>query len=195
MALIFRTITALQTFDIPYMMTGGGPGTSTATLAMYIHQNTVSFLDLGYGSALAVVMFVLSMGVTAALPAHDRGRGRDSMSATASSSCPLLSGKPLRLIASAASCSSTACFRHSGSCFTSLKTEAELTHKPITWLPHAPTLQNYVQAFSDQPLLSFLFNSFMVALLSTALTLLVSVLGRLCAGAAEPAISRPDPVR
>ncbi|NTF33528.1 carbohydrate ABC transporter permease [Rhizobium skierniewicense] len=64
-ALIFRTITALQTFDIPYMMTGGGPGTSTATLAMYIHQNTVSFLDLGYGSALAVVMFVMSMCVTA----------------------------------------------------------------------------------------------------------------------------------
>ncbi|MEB3042981.1 carbohydrate ABC transporter permease [Rhizobium mulingense] len=64
-ALIFRTITALQTFDIPYMMTGGGPGTSTATLAMYIHQNTVSFLDLGYGSALAVVMFALSICVTA----------------------------------------------------------------------------------------------------------------------------------
>ncbi|WP_245415045.1 carbohydrate ABC transporter permease [Aureimonas flava] len=63
-ALIFRTITALQTFDIPYMMTGGGPGTSTVTLAMYIHQNTVSFLDLGYGSALAVVMFAFSMCVT-----------------------------------------------------------------------------------------------------------------------------------
>jgi multiple sugar transport system permease protein len=63
-ALIFRTITALQTFDIPYTMTGGGPGTSTATLAMYIHQNTVSFLDLGYGSALAMVMFALSMCVT-----------------------------------------------------------------------------------------------------------------------------------
>lgn len=64
-ALIFRTITALQTFDIPYMMTGGGPGNTTSTLAMYIHLNTVSFLDLGYGSALAVAMFVLSMTVTA----------------------------------------------------------------------------------------------------------------------------------
>jgi len=63
-ALIFRTITSLQTFDIPYTMTGGGPGSSTTTLAMYIHQNTVSFLDLGYGSALAVVMFALSMCVT-----------------------------------------------------------------------------------------------------------------------------------
>jgi multiple sugar transport system permease protein len=33
-ALIFRTITALQTFDIPYTMTRGGPGSATATLAM-----------------------------------------------------------------------------------------------------------------------------------------------------------------
>lgn len=77
-ALIFRTITALQTFDIPYMMTGGGPGTSTATLAMYIHQNTVSFLDLGYGSALAVVMFGLSMCVTALYLRMIRGSGAAS---------------------------------------------------------------------------------------------------------------------
>lgn len=59
---------------------------------------------------------------------------------------------------------------------TSLKTEAELTVKPITWLPHAPTIANYLRAFTDQPLLLFLFNSFMVAILSTALTLFVSVL-------------------
>lgn len=74
-ALIFRTITALQTFDIPYTMTGGGPGTATATLAMYIHLNTVSFLDLGYGSALAVVMFLLSMLVTALYLRLIRGQG------------------------------------------------------------------------------------------------------------------------
>jgi len=60
--------------------------------------------------------------------------------------------------------------------FTSLKTEGELTVKPITWLPHAPTIANYLRAFTDQPLLLFLFNSFMVAILSTALTLFVSVL-------------------
>ncbi|WP_457093506.1 carbohydrate ABC transporter permease [Microvirga sp. P5_D2] len=60
--------------------------------------------------------------------------------------------------------------------FTSLKTEAELTVKPITWLPHAPTIANYIRAFTDQPLLLFLFNSFMVAILSTALTLFISVL-------------------
>jgi multiple sugar transport system permease protein len=64
-AVIFRMITSLHTFDIPVTMTRGGPGTSTVTLAMYIHQNTVDFLDLGYGSALAVVLFLISMAVTA----------------------------------------------------------------------------------------------------------------------------------
>ena len=63
-ALIFRTITAIQTFDIPYAMTGGGPGESTETLAMYIHKTTLDFLDFGYGSALAALMFVFSMIAT-----------------------------------------------------------------------------------------------------------------------------------
>ena len=64
-ALIFRTISALQTFDIPYTMTRGGPGDSTETLAMLIHKTTIDYLDVGYGSTLAVCMFVLSMCITA----------------------------------------------------------------------------------------------------------------------------------
>lgn len=60
--------------------------------------------------------------------------------------------------------------------FTSLKGEPELMRKPITWLPDLPTLENYLRAFSDQPLLLFLFNSFMVALLSTLATLFVATL-------------------
>jgi ABC-type sugar transport system permease subunit len=63
-ALIFRTITALQTFDIPYTMTRGGPGEATETLAMLIHKTTIEYLDVGYGSTLAVCMFVLSLVVT-----------------------------------------------------------------------------------------------------------------------------------
>ncbi len=87
----------------------------------------------------------------------------------------ILSGRPLRLFASAALLIN-GMFPALWILFTSLKTEAELTAKPITWFPHAPTLANYMQAFSDQPLHIFLFNSFMVALLSTCLTLFVSVL-------------------
>ena len=57
---------------------------------------------------------------------------------------------------------------------TSLKSESELVRKPITWLPHAPTLENYVHAFTAQPLLHYLGNSLMVASLSTVLSLLVA---------------------
>ncbi len=63
-ALVFRTITALQTFDIPYTMTKGGPGNATETLAMLIHKTTIEYLDVGYGSTLAVFMFLLSLVVT-----------------------------------------------------------------------------------------------------------------------------------
>ena len=57
---------------------------------------------------------------------------------------------------------------------TSLKTEAELVAKPITWWPQNATLQNYVQAFTDQPLLRYLGNSVVVALLATVCSLVVS---------------------
>lgn len=72
-ALVFRTVTAIQTFDIPYAMTRGGPGNTTETLAMYIHTTTLDFLDFGYGSALAVTMFLISMLTTAWYLRHIRG--------------------------------------------------------------------------------------------------------------------------
>ena len=59
---------------------------------------------------------------------------------------------------------------------TSLKSESELTEVPIHYLPESATLANYATAFTNQPLLLFLFNSMLVAALSTALTLLISTL-------------------
>jgi len=59
---------------------------------------------------------------------------------------------------------------------TSLKTETELIRSPITWLPEAATLDNYAVAFTTQPLLRFMWNSFVVACLSTALCVFVSAL-------------------
>lgn len=59
---------------------------------------------------------------------------------------------------------------------TSFKTETELIRSPITWLPDAPTLANYVTAFTTQPILRFMWNSFVVASLSTALCVLAGAL-------------------
>lgn len=62
-ALIFRTLTAIQTFDIPFAMTGGGPGRTLETLGLYIY-NTVSASNIGYAAALSVVLFALSFTIT-----------------------------------------------------------------------------------------------------------------------------------
>ena len=59
---------------------------------------------------------------------------------------------------------------------TSLKTETELTRRPITWLPDDPTLANYLRAFAEQPLLTYILNSVIVATLSTLLSILVAAL-------------------
>ncbi len=60
--------------------------------------------------------------------------------------------------------------------FTSFKTESELMRMPITIWPEAPTLENYIRVFVDQPILRFLFNSVVVATLSTILCVFVSAL-------------------
>ena len=62
-ALIFRTLTAIQTFDIPFTMTGGGPGRSLETLGVYIYK-TANGLDIGYAAAISVALFVLSLSIT-----------------------------------------------------------------------------------------------------------------------------------
>jgi multiple sugar transport system permease protein len=59
---------------------------------------------------------------------------------------------------------------------TSLKTEAELVGKPISYWPHAASLDNYVRAFTDQPLLRYLGNSLAVAAGATVSSLLVATL-------------------
>jgi multiple sugar transport system permease protein len=60
--------------------------------------------------------------------------------------------------------------------FTSFKTEVELMQVPITIIPQAPTIENYIRVFVDQPILRFLFNSVVVAVLSTLLCVSVSAL-------------------
>lgn len=63
-ALIFRTIVAIQVFDTPYALTTGGPGTATEPLSLYIYRVTLNHLNFGYGSALALFMIVMTLMIT-----------------------------------------------------------------------------------------------------------------------------------
>lgn len=56
---LFRIIDLFKTFDVIYILTRGGPGISTETLALYTFTNAFGFLRMGYGSALATILFVV----------------------------------------------------------------------------------------------------------------------------------------
>ena len=56
------TISAMKVFVEIYVMTKGGPLNSTKTIVYYIYERAFENLDLGYASALAVVLLVVVMG-------------------------------------------------------------------------------------------------------------------------------------
>jgi multiple sugar transport system permease protein len=65
-AAVIGVINALQVFTEPYVMTKGGPGDASRTVVLTIYQAAFGNLELGYGSAIAMVLFVVIMLVTAA---------------------------------------------------------------------------------------------------------------------------------
>jgi len=65
-ALLFRTLDALRAFDLMYVLTGGGPAGTTETLTVYAYRSLFQTLQLGFGAAVGVVIFVLVMAVAAA---------------------------------------------------------------------------------------------------------------------------------
>lgn len=62
--LIMSIIGVLQVFDMPFIMTGGGPADSTLFIAMYLQQNAFAFLKMGYASAMAWVMLLIVLALT-----------------------------------------------------------------------------------------------------------------------------------
>ncbi|WP_434055963.1 MAG: sugar ABC transporter permease [Roseibium sp.] len=58
-AVLIRGIDLFRAFDYMFVMTSGGPGTSTYTLSLYAWQQTFSFIKWGYGATLSLVSLVL----------------------------------------------------------------------------------------------------------------------------------------
>ena len=61
---IMRMMTALSAFAAIVAATGGGPGTATEILNLYAYRTSFSELNLGYGSALAVVLLAITSAVS-----------------------------------------------------------------------------------------------------------------------------------
>jgi ABC-type sugar transport system permease subunit len=62
-ALIFRTMNAFRVFDLIYVLTAGGPGTATEPIALYTFNSLMHNLRFGYGSALSVLVFLVTFAL------------------------------------------------------------------------------------------------------------------------------------
>jgi multiple sugar transport system permease protein len=62
---IIGLINGFQYFVQPYVMTNGGPADSTLVYSLYLYRNAFQFFRMGYASAMAWVLFLLILVVTA----------------------------------------------------------------------------------------------------------------------------------
>lgn len=69
---------SLKAFDIFYIMTGGGPNSSTELLGTYMYKKAFIHFDMGYGSAVAFMMFLLAFiaaGIIQGMEANRKKKG------------------------------------------------------------------------------------------------------------------------
>lgn len=62
--MIMRMVTALSAFAAIFAATGGGPGSATEILNLYAYRMSFSELNIGYGSALAVILMLITLVIS-----------------------------------------------------------------------------------------------------------------------------------
>jgi len=64
LVLVTQTMVALRTFDIIYVLTGGGPGSATTVIAWLTYVTTFNLTDFGRGNAYAYIIALITMGLS-----------------------------------------------------------------------------------------------------------------------------------
>ncbi|GAB3753524.1 carbohydrate ABC transporter permease [Microlunatus parietis] len=75
MVLILQTMGVFRAFDIVYLLTGGGPGESTNVISLQAIRTSLSYTDVGLGSAYAYVIMGITLIISIAyvIALHKRG--------------------------------------------------------------------------------------------------------------------------
>lgn len=58
-AILFRVITAIKTYDLIFVLTKGGPGTTTEVISYHIYKQAYTFLNTGYASAMSYLLLLI----------------------------------------------------------------------------------------------------------------------------------------
>ena len=69
---VWQTITALQLFDLVFTTTRGGPLGSTQTVVYYVYYQAFQLSHYGYGSAVAYILFAVTMLITLGMVVYAR---------------------------------------------------------------------------------------------------------------------------
>lgn len=62
--IVTSIINAIQIFDLPFVMTNGGPANATQTIVMYIYSNAFRLQRMGLASAVGYMVFIIILGLT-----------------------------------------------------------------------------------------------------------------------------------
>jgi multiple sugar transport system permease protein len=72
--LLLRLIDSFRVFDSIFVMTNGGPGSSTEALSLYIYRTGLPYTEMGYASAMSYLFVIVLIIITTLLIRHLRGR-------------------------------------------------------------------------------------------------------------------------
>ena len=59
--IMLSVIGALKTFDVPYLVTVGGPNYATEFLGTFIYRISIPQAEVGYGAALSILLLILAL--------------------------------------------------------------------------------------------------------------------------------------
>lgn len=62
--MVMVSITAFGQFSLTYSLTGGGPVRATEFIGLYMHKQAFTYMDLGYGATIGVLVFVINVVMT-----------------------------------------------------------------------------------------------------------------------------------
>lgn len=62
--IITNVVSVFQIFDEPYLLTNGGPGSATKTIALEIYETAFQDMNIGYGGTISFVLFLIILVIT-----------------------------------------------------------------------------------------------------------------------------------
>ena len=74
--LMLSVIGALKTFDVPYLVSLGGPNYATEFLGTFIYRISIPQAEVGYGAALSIMLLILALGGAVVLGVRGTRQGR-----------------------------------------------------------------------------------------------------------------------